>query len=37
MESKNATRIQSIHSSKETGRNVVILVNLSEEGLKKFS
>lgn len=35
-ESKEATRIVSIHSSKGDGRKVVFLVNFNEEGLKKY-
>jgi hypothetical protein len=36
-ESKNATRIVSIHSSKGDGRNVVFVIGLNEGGLNRFS
>lgn len=36
-ESKDATRIVSIHSSKGDGRDVVFVIELSESALKKFS
>jgi hypothetical protein len=36
-ESENSTRIVSIHSSKGDGRNVVFVIGLDEQSLKKFS
>ena len=36
-ESKNSTRIVSIHSSKGDGRPVVFVIGLTEGGIKKFS
>jgi hypothetical protein len=36
-ESDNATRIVSIHTSKGDGRNVVVVIGLSEKGLIRFS
>lgn len=36
-ESRNSTRIVSIHTSKGDGRNVVFIIGLTEEGLKIYS
>lgn len=36
-ESTNATRIVSIHTSKGDGRNVVFVIGLAEDALKKYS
>lgn len=36
-ESKNSTRIVSIHTSKGDGRNVVFVIGLTEDALKKYS
>jgi hypothetical protein len=36
-ESKDATRIVSIHTSKGDGRDVVFVIGLNEDGLKKYS
>ena len=36
-ESEHATRVVSIHSSKGDGRNVVFVIGISEDALKRFS
>ena len=36
-ESENATRMVSIHTSKGDGRNVVFVIGINEQSLKKFS
>lgn len=37
VESDNATRIVSIHTSKGDGRNVIFIIGLTEDALKKYS